>query len=294
MSSRWNPFSSPGGWGPGQSPGSFFEGPRRVFIRVFRPDWPVGFRWMLLLAVLLVFGRPQDVTTAERLGRVLAFVLAVSLHELLHWFLSGWFFPGMPRRIILAPLGGPAPLPNTPSLTVVFASLCPALLGALLGGITVMSRVEGFLGALGTFAMVVSVVNFLPFWPLDGHVWFSAIIRATKIYWRYPAWREYLGAVGGVAVALSPALWDPLGAAELLFVGGISVLIDNLYMLKLRRAQEQVRTGPTGFPSPGRVEPDDKKRMDEILERVSKEGIDAVSPEDRDFLEQMSQRFRKH
>lgn len=293
MSDHQNPFSSPGRGKPGRSPGSFFEGPRRAFIQILKPDWPVGFRWMLLVAALLVFGRAQDVTASQRLGRVLAFLLAVGLHELLHWFLAGWFFPGMPRRIVLAPLGGPAPLPNTLSLTAVFASLCPALLGALLGGITVMSRVEDFLGAVGTFALLISAVNFLPFWPLDGHAWFSAAIRPTKIYWRHPAWREYLGAVGGVAVALA-ALWDPLDAAELFFVGGISILIDNLYMLKLRRVQEQMRTGPTGFPSPGRVDPDDKRRMDEILERVSKEGIDAVSPEDRDFLEQMSQRFRKH
>lgn len=282
MRGRWGSFS----------PGSFVEGPRRIFVQIFRPDWPIGFRWMLLVAVLLVFGRPQEVTASARLGSVLAFLVAVGGHEFLHWLLAGWFFPGMKRKVILAPLGGPAPLPASTSLRTVFAALAPGILGGLVGTIAFLSGAEGFYGAFGSFILIVSLVNFLPFWPLDGHVWFTAAIRPTKVYWRYPAWREYVGVFGGAAIALA-ALWDPLGAAELLLVGGVSVLVDNLYMLRLRRAQEQPRVEPTGFPSSGRVDPGDKRRMDDILERVSRKGIDAISPEDREFLERMSQRFRK-
>lgn len=267
---------------------------RPVLLRVSGAGWPLGFRWMFLAALLLVLLKAG--TAEEGLERAAGYLLASALHELLHWLVSWRLFPGFERRVVLAPLGGPAPVPNYPTARVVVGALLPAVLGALAGGFMLWRtwpavQANGLAGRFSFYFAMISAANLLPFYPLDGHVWLAALIRRTHLYWRYPAWREYLGVAGGAAIGLA-ALRDILGAGELLLAAAVSITVDNLYMLRLRRRQS-AGAGATGFPSPRRTSADERQRLDAILERVARHGMAAVSGEDREFLEEMSRRLRK-
>ncbi|MBN1808125.1 MAG: hypothetical protein JW909_03590 [Planctomycetes bacterium] len=262
----------------------------RAVFRFFGPRRRFSFRWMTLFTVLLILGKAQAAAEGARMTGY--YLLVLALVEAGHWALAKWFFPGMERELIVSPLCGPAPVPANPSLKGFAAALGPPLVlgGAaaalLYGGITPPRGLD-----LLRLMLVVCAVRLLPFFPMDGHVVLSAAVRRTNLYWSRPAWREYVSAAGGVLVAAAGVVFDPLDAGIVLLPGGISILLENLYMLRLRR--RPTRTGPTGSPSAARADPGDKARLDAILEKISREGMTALTPEEEEFLQGMSGRFRR-
>jgi Zn-dependent protease len=262
----------------------------RMFFRLFGPrKRRFTFRWMTLVTTLLILGKSLD----AKQGMLAAFlyVMALLAHEVAHYIIAGRIFPGLDRQMVMAPLGGPASVPPQSSFKVIGAALVPAVvLGGMAAALMYSGVAKGNWTAFLQILLVISAANILPFFPLDGHVWLSGIIRKTHIYWRWPAWREYFSGIGGLAVSATGVIWDPLGMGVLLLPAGISMVFENAYMLKLRNRQAPTRS--TGIPDEGRVDADEKHRMDTILEKIAREGMTVVTKEEEEFLQRMSERFR--
>jgi hypothetical protein len=261
-----------------------------MFFRLFGPrKRRLTFRWMTFITALLILGKSPE----AKQGMLAAFlyVMALLVHEVAHYVIAGRIFPGLDRQMVLAPLGGPASVPPQSSFKVVGAALAPALfLGGASAALVYSGAAKGNWAAFLQILLVISAANLLPFFPLDGHVWLTGIMRRTSLYWRWPAWREYFSAAGGVIISAAGTTLDPLGMGVLLLPAGISMVFENAYMLKLRNRPAPARS--TGIPDEGRVDADDKHRMDAILEKIAREGMTAVTKEEEEFLQRMSERFR--
>ncbi|MCO5170016.1 MAG: site-2 protease family protein [Planctomycetes bacterium] len=277
--------------------------------------------WTLFVAAawLLVWLRAEPL---HALLLVLVLGASVLLHELGHcWAARG--VGGDAREVVLWPLGGLADVqtPRAPwprfaaavsgplvNVALVVAALPPFL--ALGGGWSLETL--GPVSGPPVLAMIVFVngalalFNLLPAYPMDGGRALQAALwprlgeaRATRV-----------AITVGLVVAAGVGLWALL-AGHTLVVLVMAFVASSALRARARAGEVEPAWAPAGPPGPGplaawrarrrrrRQEEEARRReamrarLDLVLEKVSREGLDGLTREERRFLARASRALRQ-
>lgn len=289
----------------------------------------IGFRlhWSFPIVALIFagwtasagYGAPYHVLFAWGLTEAAILYTLVLLHELGH--AAAGRMKGRPaKEIVLTPLGGQAlidramagpsmeaevtiagPLVNLVLLALSMAILVPALdeFPSFWGDPFTARAVIGF----AFWANVaLAVFNLVPSFPMDG----GRILRAF-LAWRKGAERGTLiaarvGQVTGVFFVVL-GIWRRGPFGILLAAIGVSNFIACMQTIRFVRAGAPVyeeyvggvrpRTSETKGERAAREREEVERRVDELLAKVSREGLNSLTFSERRFLKSASRKYRQ-
>jgi Zn-dependent protease len=283
---------------------------------------PIRAHWSFFLLPVLFLYRPLlDIrespgSFAPAAIAMLMLVAAVVCHELAH-ALTARSFGGIARAVTLLPFGGVtevAGLPATPGARVLLSLSGPlcnlALAGVSFGLATLPLTGRTYIAAFFFWNLVLGLFNLLPAPMLDGGHALRAVLCARLGPSRGDLWSGRIGMVVAGMLIITGLAGGYILISILGFIAGAA----SLQMIRQNRFA--ARSGAPRVPetgdfrswrlpkkeldaeierkrAAGRADADLRRRVDELLKKISQDGMGSLTDDERAFLDAAGSRFRK-
>jgi Zn-dependent protease len=282
-----------------------------------------------LLSIAFVSGSGRGGTGDAVIGELIwlgTLVLTVVLHEMAH-ALTGRSVGWTPHKVVLWPLGGWTELSDpyggrgNPWRSALVSLSGPGVnlaVSGILGAGVILSIPALEAGWSGTIArhfvrvnLFIGLLNLIPAQPLDGGQALRRILQHRFGFARGDLWAGRVGIAGAVALGIIALhMHQPMLVFLAVLCGALSFQLVRGAAAAAVAGRQVGRVGPDDGRvwrlakeelddelerkrRANRANADMRRRVDAILKKVSEQGLDALSEDERRYLQEASRKMRE-